>query len=152
MPLLTAGDFLIVFFFSFLGRIVSELGFVLRLPLVPCGPAPCSWASWASWGIDVTVSVSTVMLCNGTSVLLLEMVCLIEAVDCLVVSGGGAAAVAPDRISILVLPVSLPLSFAGELAFSGWEVEISEMMLLSSSFSNASSKSCCFGDVSGLAS
>jgi len=102
--------------------------------------------------MEVTVSVSTVMLCNGTSALLFEAVvlCLIEVVDCLAERGGGATPAAPDRISVLMLPFSLPLSFAGEPAFSGCEVEVSEMML-SSSFSDASSKPW-FGEASGLAS
>jgi hypothetical protein len=44
--------------FSFLGRIVSELGFVRRLPLTPVPVPPPT----ATWGIELTVSVSTVML------------------------------------------------------------------------------------------
>lgn len=42
---------------SFFGRIVSELGFVRRLPLFTPAPPPI-----ATWGIELTVSVSTVML------------------------------------------------------------------------------------------
>jgi hypothetical protein len=56
VPELTDGAFLVVFFFSFFGRIVSELGLVRMLPLLP-PPGPT-----ATWGIELTVSVSTVML------------------------------------------------------------------------------------------
>lgn len=72
----------------------------------------------------MTVSVSTVMLCSATSGLVLEVGCFIEAVDCLVTRDGGAAPEAPVRISVLMLPFSLPLSFATEPAFSVCEEEV----------------------------
>jgi hypothetical protein len=57
MPEVTDGGLRVVFFLSFLGRIVSELGFVRMLPFTPALPLPPT----AICGIDVTVSVSTVI-------------------------------------------------------------------------------------------
>lgn len=111
MPDVTVVVFLALFFFSFFGRIVSELGFVRRLPLDPCGPVA---GASATWGMEVTVSVSTIMLCNEPSPTfpLAPPVGLADALDCLVVRSGGALA-APDLRSAEMLPLSLPLSFAG---------------------------------------
>ncbi len=106
MPAVTAGCFRVGFFFSFFGRIVSVLAFVRRLAPDPWTPVP---GTSGACGIDVTVSVSTVMLCNDKSpVLLLVTPCLIHVLDCLLVSGGALAA--PLRRESLTLSVSLPLS------------------------------------------
>lgn len=69
---------------------VSVLPFVRKLMLDPWAPAP---GTSGAWGIDVTVSVSTVMLCNDVSpVLVLVMPCFIHVLDCFEVNGGGALA------------------------------------------------------------
>jgi hypothetical protein len=57
-PFVTECGFRALFLFSFFGRMVSELGFVRRLPLTPVPVPPPT----ATWGIELTVSVSTVML------------------------------------------------------------------------------------------
>jgi hypothetical protein len=131
------------FFFSFFGRIVSVLPFVRRLTLDPWTPVP---GTSGACGIDVTVSVSTVMLCNDASpVLVLVTPCLIHVLDCLVVRGGALAA--PFRRPPLTLSVSLPLSFAlarppaflgSPRESTGSASEASDMML-SSSFSSIDS-------------
>lgn len=97
--------FRVVFFFSFLGRMVSELGFVRRLPLEPCealGPR-------ATFGIDVTVSVSTVIVgCDASPDLPLpDNLTVLELRDA---RGGGADPDAAVRRLFFVLPFSLPLS------------------------------------------
>jgi hypothetical protein len=108
-------------------------------------------------GIDVTVSVSTVMLCNEASpVLFFVIPCLIHVLDCLVVRGG--ALTAPLRRPTLALSVSLPLSFAPVLPAASLEspramksvCDISEIKL-SSSFSPIDSPGPR-GDPIGLAS
>jgi hypothetical protein len=58
VPEVSDGAFRDVFFFSFLGRIVSALCLARRLPLFPAPPAP---TPTATCGIELTVSVSTVM-------------------------------------------------------------------------------------------
>jgi len=100
------GCFRVGFFFSFFGRIVSLLGLVRKLPFVPCVPTP---GASATCGIDVTVSVSTVMFCNDISPALpLAPPGLMDALDCLVVRGG--TLLEPVRRPPLMLPLSLPLS------------------------------------------
>lgn len=115
VPLVTAGCFRGAFFFSFLGLIVSELGFVLMLPPDPCTPAPCANATW---GIDVTVSVSTVMLCEVVSPDLALVVrgFRVDVLDCRELSGGGAGAEA-HLLSSIALPLSLSLSLDTNLGF-----------------------------------
>ena len=60
-PECKAVGFRAVFFFSFFGLIVSLLALVLTLPLPSLPPR-----SPRSWGIDVTGSVSTVMVRGGS--------------------------------------------------------------------------------------
>ena len=156
MPLLTAGDFLGGFFFSFLGRIVSELGLVLRLPLGPCAPVLCSRATW---GIDVTVSVSTVMLCWGVSAFALdEAGGLIDVVECLDVSGGGMAADGSERDSVLpgaVSPAVPVIASAAEAVLDSASLcrrdRVDSFARPAANLADASSK-VCLGEVSGLAS
>lgn len=146
--------------FSFLGRIVSELGLVLSVPFVLCCARP---EVMATWGMEVTVSVSTVMLCKEPSPALPLAPALADTLDCLVVSGGALVAPAgAERRPALTLPLSLPLS-ARSMAAAALDARLldtgasdessseddSEMML-SSSFS--SSSSCALGDARGLAS
>lgn len=105
VPGATVVCFRAVFFFSFFGRIVSELGFVRRLPFGPCaalGPR-------VTLGIDVTVSVSTVIVgCDDSPDLpLLASLMVLELRDA---SGGGADPDAAVRRLFFVLPFSLPLS------------------------------------------
>lgn len=102
---MTAACFRVDFFFSFLGRMVSELGFVRRLPLEPCaalGPR-------TTFGIDVTVSVSTVMVgCEASPDLPLPAsLMVLEFRD---VRGGGTDPDAAVRRLAFVLLFSLPLS------------------------------------------
>jgi hypothetical protein len=148
VPLVTAGCFREGFFFSFLGLIVSELGFVLMLPPDPCTPAPCANATW---GIDVTVSVSTVMLCEVLSpVFPFPGGFKVEVLDCREVSGAGAVAEAL-LLSVIMLPLSLPLSLGANFGF-GLELEActsagsccheASEVTLSSRFSNAFSTLC----------
>lgn len=152
-PADTVGCFRTDLFFSFFGRIVSVLGFVRRLVLDPCTPVG---GTRGAWGIDVTVSVSTVMLCSDGSPAL-PFADLMAVVDCLL-DKGGAAGARPLR-SALMLPLSLPLSFeawafpAGFLdsarsTDSAWDA--SETML-SSAFSSSDSPGRR-GDPTGLAS
>jgi hypothetical protein len=160
VPDVTDGVFRAVFFFSFFGLMVSLLGFLRRLPLEPCCP---TFADKATWGIDVTVSVSTVMLCSEPSPVfpLGAPVVLADALDCLVVRGGGALA-APDRRSSLMLPLSLPLSEACRLDRSTFVALVlgtsassglckGSSAGFSSSFAEASSKPF-LGEAKGLAS
>jgi hypothetical protein len=58
MPEVTDGVLRAVFSFFFLGLIVSELGLALRLPLFPAPPVP---PPTATCGMELTVSVSTVI-------------------------------------------------------------------------------------------
>lgn len=156
MPAATFG-FLLDFFFSFRGRIVSELGLVLSVPFAPSfEPAGAN----ETCGIEATVSVSTVMCCTDPSVSLALLIVLVEALDCRDVSAGGTLVEACLVLSPLTLPLSLPLSLVeGGAVFScrlraesssrsysdpAWE------MPLSSIFSMMLSDSC--GDARGLAS
>lgn len=155
MPEGTEGCFRLGFFLSFFGRIVSELGLLRMLPLEAAAPL----GARATWGMDVTVSVSTVMVCNEASPGL-PLLGLIEALDCRVVSGGGAPE-APERRSILEETLSLPLSLRSRftlglmvLVDEGTSDEsgcdpASEVKLLSSLEKAASS---AWGDPRGLAS
>ena len=105
-PEVTAGCFLAGFFFSFLGLMVSVLGFGLSVPpeasdLVPVARATC--------GILATVSVSTVMFCEEVSGLALT--CFEDkALDCRCTIGGGLELGLRD--SGLLLPLSPPFSFS----------------------------------------
>ncbi len=126
MPGATAVCFRLAFFFSFFGRIVSELPFVLRLPLDGCVPGGAS----ATCGMDVTVSVSTVIVCTSPSPgLPFPPLSLFDVLDCLDVRGGGAL-VAPDRRSALTLPLSLPLSFCVKFALD-LKVLLAEISVIS---------------------
>lgn len=94
-----------VFFFSFLGRIVSELGFVLSVPFVPSfEPAGAK----DTCGTDATVSVSTVMWCTEPSECFALLV-LPEVLDWREGIDGGTLVIA-GLLSALILPLSLPLS------------------------------------------
>lgn len=159
MPAVTGGCFRVGFFFSFFGRIVSVLPFVRRLTLEPCTPAP---GTSGACGIEVTVSVSTVMLCNDRSpVLVLVTPCLMQALDWRVVRGGALAA--PLRRPPLMLSVSLPLSLALVRPLAAFltspsgstesapPCDASEMML-SSSFSPIDASGPPRGDPIGLTS
>lgn len=108
MPEVTDGCFRFGFFFSFLGRIVSALGLARRLPFDPGAPV---LGATDTWGIEVTVSVSTIMLCADPSDGFPRTpLGFADVLDCLEVSGGGAL-VAAGRRSAALLPLSLPLSF-----------------------------------------
>ena len=111
---MSEGCFLVCFFFSFsfLGRIVSELGLVRRLLFEPCCPRP---AVKATCGIEATVSVSTIMLCSDASPALPLVVPLLAMLTWRGASIG--ALVLVMRRPGLALPLSLPLSFIMRLAF-----------------------------------
>jgi hypothetical protein len=109
-----------------------------------------------------TVSVSTVMLCTGVSTpFVLGAPDFPEMLDCREVSCGGALVTEP-RLSALMLPFSLPLSFAIRLGFtlrvlsggcSAASVceDVSETPLVSSCLLLVSSESA-LGDARGLTS
>lgn len=107
MPDPTFG-FLPVFFFSFLGRIVSVLGLARRVLFAPSF-APVG--AKETCGIDVTVSVSTVMCWTEPSegFALTVLLVLTEAFDCRDASIGGTF-VEAVLLSPWTLPLSLPLS------------------------------------------
>jgi len=157
VPAVTAGCFRDDFFFSFLGRIVSVLGFWRNVLLVLCAPPP---GARATWGMDVTVSVSTVIFCSEISPAFpFTKPGFTDELDCLVVRGG--AAMGPDRRPALTLPLSLPLSFktiAAALPTRFLTTELSAAsgcdvseMKLSSSFSSMDT-SVPRGDPRGLTS
>jgi hypothetical protein len=104
--------FLVDFFLSFFGRIVSELGFVRTLPFPSLPEAPLSPTS--SGGIEVTGSVSTVIVRGGPAVLGLEVVKLVN--DRLAKFEAGRLAVEVNgffelsALSVLVLPSPSPLA------------------------------------------
>ena len=122
MPALSEGAFRATFFFSFFGRIVSLLGFRRRLPVLSAlfdkfrstAPPPR-----ATWGIELTVSVSTVMFLTAPSVVLAFCSCVEDFLDCTV---GGLAVLSVEAGFVVfassplfgsapLLPVlSLPLS------------------------------------------
>jgi hypothetical protein len=111
VPEVTDGALRAVFFFSFFGRIVSELGLVRILPLFPPAGPPT-----ATCGIELTVSVSTVMFLVEPSPDGFPLPVPVEndfdAGPLGRTIGGGATDV--DLILISPLPpLSLPLSFAG---------------------------------------
>lgn len=155
MPVVTEGCFRVPFFFSFFGRIVSLLGLVRRLPFEPWTPPP---GATATCGIEVTISVSTVMLCRDVSPAFpFPTAGLTEVLDCLVVNGGAIEDPAVRRLA-LMLPLSLPLSFI--LAFEAklLMIEASAVsacedsdMKLSSNFSSIES-SGTLGELRGLTS
>ena len=64
MPEVREGALRVDFFFSFFGRMVSALGLARRLPLFPGPPGP---VPTATWGMELTVSVSTVMFLTEPS-------------------------------------------------------------------------------------
>jgi hypothetical protein len=112
--------------------------------------------------MEVTVSVSTVMLCEVLSPPFPFTVggFTVEVLDCREDSGGGAVAEAL-LLSAFMLPVSLPLSLAMSFGFALKLLEtcasvisacdeVSEI-ILSSRFSNAFSR-LCWGDGRGLTS
>jgi hypothetical protein len=138
------GCFRDVFFFSFLGRIVSELGFVLRVPMAPSFKAT---GANECCGIEVTVSVSTVMCCTDPSE---GLVFLFDMLDCRDGRAGGTL-VNAGLLFPLTLPLSLPLSLleAAKLALavlraenSRWSAcEPASDAVTSSTFSKAPSSS-----------
>lgn len=116
MPDGTVVCFRLVFFFSFFGRIVSELGFVLRLAF---DSSFFVVGATETCGIEVTVSVSTVMLWTVPSAgLLLEPVALPDILDWREVKGGGTLDIGGRRSAPLMLPLSLPLSFVEVFRFA----------------------------------
>lgn len=131
------GCFRDVFFFSFLGLIVSVLGFGLRVLLALSDFAP---VASTTEGMLATVSVSTVIFCDALSGLALT--CFEDrALDCLCTIGGGTDVVLRSGLPV---PASLPLSFsaAGKvgLAFKVWFscIALSDLLL----FPNFSSTRC----------
>lgn len=66
VPALMDGAFRFAGFLSFLGRIVSLLGF-RRMPPSGRPEAERSWFTMEAWATEGTVSVSTVMLRSGGS-------------------------------------------------------------------------------------
>ena len=117
MPDGTVVCFRLVFFFSFFGRIVSELGFVLRLAF---DSSFFVVGATETCGIDVTVSVSTVIFCTVPAVgLPLEPVALPDMLDWREVKGGGTLDIGGRRSAPpLMLPLSLPLSFVVVVRFA----------------------------------
>ena len=110
MPELKDGAFRTTFFLSFFGRIVSLLGFKRILPLVSVrprtlrSPAP---PPRATCGIELTVSVSTVMFLTDPSLAVLPLVkgsCEDDFFDCII---GGLALLA----TVVGFRLSLPSSF-----------------------------------------
>ena len=115
MPEVTGGALRAVFFFSFFGRMVSELGLVRILPLFPPAGPPT-----ATCGIELTVSVSTVMFRVDPSPdgfpLPAPAVNDFEVGPLGRTTGGGATEA--DLILISPFPpLSLPLSLARRLGF-----------------------------------
>ena len=118
MPVVTDGALRVVFFFSFFGRIVSVLALVRILPALLAPPGPPS----ATCGIELTVSVSTVMFLVDPSPDALPLPRPFVVNDLVVGAALGreAAAGAAEVDFILISPfppLSLPLSLAGWLAF-----------------------------------
>ena len=116
MPEVTDGALRAVFFFSFFGRIVSELGLVRMLPLLPAPAGPPT----ATCGIELTVSVSTVIFLADPSP---EGFPLPAPVNTFVAGPLGRTVVcgAADVDLILISPfppLSLPLSFAAVVGFA----------------------------------
>lgn len=113
MPDVTAGAFRPAFFFSFFGRIVSELGLARRLLIFTEPPAP---PPTATWGIELTVSVSTIIFFAEPSPVGFPRLALPELKVLVVVTLDRNVEACPvaDRILIspLLPPLSLPLSFA----------------------------------------
>lgn len=109
MPEVTDGVFRPVFFFSFFGRIVSELGFARMLPLAPC---PLT----LTCGTELTVSASTVIfLVDSPEGFPLPAPALAE--NDFVAGPPGRIAVTGGAGVLLILisplpPLSLPLSLA----------------------------------------
>lgn len=111
-----------VFFLSFFGRIVSELGLVRILPLFPAPPGPPT----ATCGIELTVSVSTVIFLAEPSP---EGFPLPAPVNDFVAGPLGRAVVcgAADVDLILISPfppLSLPLSLAVVVGFGALTVVV----------------------------
>lgn len=153
VPAFTDGGLRVCLFFSFLGRIVSELGFVRKLPFVPAAPPG---GANATWGIETTVSVSTVMLCRPASPFPFAL-SFVDVLDCLDRRGGGATL--PDRRPAAPL-VSLAASVIVKFGFSTRLLEavisstsccedVSEIMLSSSP---SSPSGLPLGDENGLTS
>jgi len=129
VPDVTDGALRAVFFFSFFGLMVSELGLVRILPLGPPAGPPT-----ATWGIELTVSVSTVIFLVDPSPdgfpLPAPTLKDFEVGPLGRTTGGGATEV--DRILISPFPpLSLPLSLARRLGF-----DLSDMPACSIGFSS----------------
>lgn len=108
VPEATAAGFRECFFFSFLGFMVSVLGFVLRLPFAPCA---LTLGANDSFCMFSTFSVSTVIFLEELSPVVCPLLPNFTAVlDCLLWSNGGRACVLDRRVAALTLPLSLPLS------------------------------------------
>jgi hypothetical protein len=103
VPLCREGGFRVDFFLSFFAFIVSELGrgrtlalefILLEAPRSPLTPS-------TTWGMELTVSVSTVMLLidSEAGLLLVEARLVNDLLARLEAGGGGAGAVALDGAS-----------------------------------------------------
>jgi hypothetical protein len=129
VPEVTDGALRAVFFFSFFGRMVSELGLARILPLLPPAGPPT-----ATCGIELTVSVSTVIFLLDPSPdgfpLPTPALKGFDAGPLGRTTGGGATEA--DLIFISPFPpLSLPLSLARRLDF-----DLSVMLACSIGFSS----------------
>lgn len=122
MPAVTEGAFRLGFFFSFLGRIVSELGFVRILPLPPAPPT-------ATWGMEVTVSVSTVIVRVDPSPDGFP-----RPVPKVFTAGAPGRDVVVFSLISPLPPLSLPLSFAGWVVAGTLPEEASRLAWPSNAF------------------
>lgn len=101
------GCFRLVFFFSFLGRMVSELCFVFRLALT-LGPA--GFRPKETRGIESTSSSSTVMCFDDVSPVVWPLLNFKVVLDWRLWSDGVGATELDRRVFSFTLPLSLPLS------------------------------------------
>lgn len=146
VPDVTDGGLRAVFFLSFFGRIVSVLGFARRLPPLPGPTAPPT----AIWGIELTVSVSTVMVEPSAAGLPLLMVpprlsAFFGGHGARPPADGGGIVV--DFFVSVLSPLSLPLSRTVlVLLSSGFGATLASSRFLSS---RCSARSNCRAGVLG---
>jgi hypothetical protein len=139
VPALIDGAFRFAGFLSFLGRIVSLLGFNRKLPSTR-PEAERSWLPMVDWATEGTVSVSTVMLRKGG--------CVAErverddkdgfAVTCLglCVEAERCSCILP--LVAVLLPLSLPLPVCLLLVLLFLELKSSETLEELTSFRSSS--------------